>query len=76
MADVLAKQEIFTVKSCIYNTFRDEDNVTYQVLAYRPLRGEELKKKVSRYVTNLVPQRRPNPGDIVIINTEIGLRAA
>ena len=61
-------------KSRIYNTFRDDDNVTYQIMAYRQLNGDEAKKKVIGFLSNAKLKRRPHPGDVVIINTAIGLR--
>ena len=43
-------------------------------MAYRELPGEEAKKKVAGYLKNARPQQRPKPGDVVIMETAIGLR--
>jgi hypothetical protein len=58
----------------IYNTFRAQSNVTYQVMAYRELNGDELKKKVVGFLNKTKRPLWPHAGDVVIINTSIGLR--
>lgn len=58
----------------IYNTFCADDQVTYQVMAYRELDCEELKRKVTGFLNKTAPKERPHAGDVVIINTAIGLR--
>jgi hypothetical protein len=72
-----SSQKLDTVimhRSQFYNTFRADDNVTYQVMAYRPLNGNELKKKVFGFLNKMKPGQRPKAFDVVIINTAIGQR--
>lgn len=57
-----------------YTTFCDDNNVTYQIMAYRELLGDEAQKKVAGYLKNARPQTRPKAGDVVIMETAIGLR--
>ena len=64
----------FVKKRPIYTTFRGDDNVTYQIMAYRALLGNEAKKTVVGYLKNARPQNRPKAGDVVIVDTAIGLR--
>ena len=62
-------------KACVYNTFETEDKVTYQILAYRLLKADEARKKVTGFLSKTSPKERPHAGDVVIINTAIGLHA-
>ena len=57
-----------------YTTFQGADNVTYQIMAYRELLGEEAEKKVVGFLKSASPQKRPKAGDVVIMETAIGLR--
>ena len=57
-----------------YTTYRSDDNVTYQILAYRELLGDEAQKKVAGFLKSAAPQKRPKAGDVVIMDTAIGLR--
>jgi hypothetical protein len=64
----------FVNKARVFNTFRDRD-VTYQIMAYRELKGEEARKKVLYFLKKASPKKRPKPGDVVIVDTAIGLRS-
>jgi hypothetical protein len=61
-------------QSRTYTTFCGSDNVTYQIMAYRELKADEAMKKVIVYLKNAAPQKRPLSGDVVIMDTAIGLR--
>lgn len=61
-------------KARVFTTFRGEDNVTYQIMAYRELRSDEVLKKVTDYLKKAARQNPPKPGDVVIMETAIGLR--
>jgi hypothetical protein len=43
-------------------------------MAYRELVGSEAKRKVVGYLKSARPQNRPKSGDVVIVDTAIGLR--
>ena len=62
-------------KKPIYTTYRDADDVTYQIVAYRELNADEAKKKVGARSKRIPSDKRPRAGDVVIMETAIGLRS-